>query len=146
MANISSSKILYNSYRFSGANTARVEGGKGELTKDGRMGFDCSGYVDLLLKKGGYSIGNYMPTASIWVDDTVEYPALTKEAAKWQTTITDYSKVKPGDLAYFGSHVGIVVSYDPVKEMGIFRSSTLQQRHRRRGIHYKGRRQRQILG
>ena len=82
-------KLLQNSYRFTSANSARIENGNGTnntgaLTSDGRYGFDCSGFVAYLLKNGGYILGS-TPTATrltINSDGT-----LKPDGAKWQKTI-----------------------------------------------------------
>lgn len=91
-------KLLYNAYRFSSANSARIESGNGRnnvgaITSDGRYGFDCSGFVNYLLKNGGYKVDNYTSTAQ-----TVKADGnLTVEGAKWQQTINT-EQARQGDL------------------------------------------------
>ncbi|UUZ65412.1 NlpC/P60 family protein [Polaromonas sp. P1-6] len=117
-------KLLYNAYRFSSANSARIENGNGKnnlsaITADGRYGFDCSGFVNYLLTKGGYQVDNYTSTAQTIKADG----SLTAAGAKWQQTIST-NQAQQGDLVYFQGHVGIVVSYDNKTGVGVFRSST----------------------
>ncbi|MFC5521441.1 NlpC/P60 family protein [Polaromonas jejuensis] len=117
-------KLLYNAYRFSSANSARIENGNGKnnvgaVTSDGRYGFDCSGFVNYVVKNSGYKVDNYTSTAQTVKADG----SLTTEGAKWQQTINT-DQARQGDLVYFQGHVGIVVSYDNKTGVGIFRSST----------------------
>src|SRR5262245_21844448 len=107
MAKISDNKLLFNDYRFSAANTARVSvagSNRGQLTNDGRMGFDCSGFVDYVLRSGGYQIGSYMSTAQVFTSGNT----LTTDSKLWQSTVQP-AQARPGDLVYFSGHVGIVV-------------------------------------
>jgi Ca2+-binding RTX toxin-like protein/subtilisin-like proprotein convertase family protein len=116
------SDILYNSYRFTGANSARIDqpgSNRGQITSDGRFGFDCSGFLYYVLTHSGYNIGDYLNTAAI----ITRAGTLTTAGANWQTT-TSTAAMKPGDLVYFTGHVGIVVSYDASTQTGVFRSST----------------------
>lgn len=116
-------KLLYNAYRFSAANSARVDipgQQQGQLTGDGRYGFDCSGFVYYLLKRGGYKLDDYLNVSGMINQSN---GSLTAAAAKWQTPINT-DQARAGDLVYFEGHVGIVVAYNPETGMGIYRSST----------------------
>lgn len=118
---ISSSPIVYNSYRFNATNTARVGTAgenRGALTSDGKLGFDCSGFVYYVLKNSGYQV-DYLSTSQSMSSAGV----LSAAAAQWQTKI-DPTQAQAGDLVYFKGHVGIVVSFDSEKGTGVFRSST----------------------
>jgi hypothetical protein len=119
---ISSSNLLYNSYRFNPTNSARREvsgQNNGQPTFDGRYGFDCSGFVNYLLNKGGYAVGAQLATSATVNSKGVLSPA----GAQWQSKI-DASAAKPGDLVYFQGHVGIVVSFNATTGKGVYRSST----------------------
>ena len=118
-------KFLFNAYRFTSANSARIENGNGKnnlgaLTADGRYGFDCSGFVNYVLTKGGYTIA----TTSTATRQTINNDGtLTSEGKKWQAPVAA-NNVQQGDLVYFSGHVGIVVSFDSSTGLGVFRSST----------------------
>ena len=116
------SNFLYNSYRFSAANTSRVDvagQNRGQLTSDGRYGFDCSGFLWHVLKKSGYDIGVPFDTRSIMASKGV----LSDQGKQWQESINS-ADVRAGDLVWFSGHAGIVVSFDPMTGKGVFRSST----------------------
>ena len=82
-------KFLFNAYRFTSANSARIENGNGKnnlgaLTADGRYGFDCSGFVNYVLTKGGYTIATTSTATGQTIDGN---GTLTAEGRKWQNTI-----------------------------------------------------------
>ncbi|MGI0035303.1 MAG: hypothetical protein ACRD98_05495, partial [Nitrososphaera sp.] len=116
------SDILYNSYRFSAANSARVDvagSNRGQLTADGRYGFDCSGFLTFVLNKSGYGVSDGFSTGAIMASKG----QLSSAGQQWQKSI-DTADVKSGDLVWFSGHAGIVVSFDASTGKGIFRSST----------------------
>ena len=116
------SNYLYNSYRFSAANSARVDvagQNRGQITLDGKFGFDCSGFLWYALKNSGYDVGDGFSTSSIMASKG----QLSTAGQQWQTSVAA-ADVKSGDLVWFNGHAGLVVSFDATTGKGVFRSST----------------------
>lgn len=114
-------KVLYNSYRFSAANSARVDivgMNRGQISSDGRFGFDCSGFVHCVFKESGFAVPAFSTR-----DVMTSAGGLSSSGESWQQKL-DPADVRSGDLVWFSGHVGFVVRFDPEKGVGVFRSST----------------------
>jgi hypothetical protein len=119
-ADIAKSPIVYNSYRYSAANSIRDAGNStrfGSIVA-GKYSFDCSGFVSRILIDSGYQVTKFSTGEVVGSNGELKAGAST-----WQAKVAS-SDIKPGNLLYFPDHVGIVVSYDASTGKGIFRSST----------------------
>ena len=114
------SNILRNAYRLTPKNTYRNDRlnlGANNTNSGGKIGFDCSGFVWYVLNQSGYKIPYFNTSAAHSAN------GLIGKGAEYLNQV-DKKDAKPGDLVYFGGHVGVVTEFDPATGKGKFYSMT----------------------